>query len=394
LKILFATPFFFPDLRYGGSATASYNVLRELSRRGHEITVLTTVLGDMARLPRATREVDGIKVHYLKGHFEGAFLSHYLLRSLLEQPRPDLVHVNNYRNFPSDIVSFWAHRKSIPSIVSANGCIYAYRYMPSFPRTKRLLYQLHDAFMSTTIRKTTIALAVSAAEAEHYEEFGVPSERIRIVPNGIDLDRFSPGPSKSDPTPEVGSEPYSIGYIGRLDPIKGLLTLLRAFETISRETPGCKLVLVGPDFGMKRTLLSIVDARKLRGVTFLGPVSYDQLPRIYRALDVVVTPSLFEIFGMSTLEAMACGRPVVSTRVGGLCDLIQEGYNGYLVRSEDDAALANRVNYLLQHKDSARRLGENARKKALEYSVARTADLTEKAYLDCVALVSGKSLLE
>jgi glycosyltransferase involved in cell wall biosynthesis len=71
-----------------------------------------------------------------------------------------------------------------------------------------------------------------------------------------------------------------------------------------------------------------------------------------------------------------------------MSDLIQEGYNGYLVGSEDDDALASRVNYLLQHKDSARTLGENARKKALEYSIVRTADLTEKAYLDCVSGVA------
>jgi len=389
LKILFATPFFYPDLRYGGSATAAYNVLKELSRRRHDITVLTTVVGDMATPPTVIREVDGIKVHYLKGYFEGAFLSQYLLRSLLEQPRPDLVHVNNYRNFPSDIVSLWAHKRSIPTVVSANGCIYAYRYMPSFPRTKRLLYRLHDTFVSTPIRKTTIALAVSYAEAKHYEEFGVPSERIRIVPNGIDLERFSPRASMSPLTSESGPGSDSIGYVGRLDPIKGLLTLLKAFETVSLKTPGCKLTLVGPDFGMRRTLMSVVDRRRLSGVTFLGPVSYDRLPDIYRALDVVVTPSLFEIFGMSSLEAMACGKPVVSTRVGGMSDLIQEGYNGYLVESEDDEALASRVNYLLQHKDSARRLGENARKKALEYGIAHTAELTESAYLDCVSGVAG-----
>ncbi len=389
MKILFATPFFYPDLRYGGSATAAYNVLKELSRRGHDITVLTTVVGDMATPPTVIREVDGIKVHYLKGYFEGAFLSQYLLRSLLEQPRPDLVHVNNYRNFPSDIVSLWAHKRSIPTVVSANGCIYAYRYMPSFPRTKRLLYRLHDTFVSTPIRKTTIALAVSYAEAKHYEEFGVPSERIRIVPNGIDLERFSPRASMSPLTSESGPGSDSIGYVGRLDPIKGLLTLLKAFETVSLKTPGCKLTLVGPDFGMRRTLMSVVDRRRLSGVTFLGPVSYDRLPDIYRALDVVVTPSLFEIFGMSSLEAMACGKPVVSTRVGGMSDLIQEGYNGYLVESEDDEALASRVNYLLQHKDSARRLGENARKKALEYGIAHTAELTESAYLDCVSGVAG-----
>lgn len=388
MKILFATPFFYPDLRYGGSATASYNVLKELSRRGHDITVLTTVIGDSAIPPGVTREVDGITVHYLKGYFEGAFLSRHLLRSLLEQPRPDLVHVNNYRNFPSDIVSIWAHRRSIPTVVSANGCIYAYRYMPSFPRIKRLLYQLHDSFISSPIKETTMALAVSRAEAKHYQEFGVPSEKIRIVPNGVDLEKFSPRGSKNSPGPDVNPEPDSIGYVGRLDPIKGLLTLLNAFETISQETSGCKLMLVGPDFGMKRTLMSEVERRKINGVTFAGPVSHEQLPDLYRGLDVVVTPSSFEIFGMSTLEALACGKPVVASRVGGLCDLIQEGYNGYLVSSQDDAALANRVIYLLQHKDLARKLGDNARKTALEYSAVRMADLTEKAYLECLSLVA------
>lgn len=387
MRILFASPFFFPDLRYGGSATAAYNVLRELSHRGHEITVLTTVIGNMTP-PMVTREIDGIKVHYFKGYFQGAFLSQYLLGNLLNHPMPDLVHVNNYRNFPSDIVSLWAQQRSIPTVVSANGCIYAYKYVPSFPWTKKLVYLLHDTFVSAPIRKAAIALAVSHAEANHYEEFGVPRERIRIVPNGIDLDTFSPGGSKGNLASDSDTGSESIGYVGRLDPIKGLLTLLKAFETISRETKGCKLTLVGPDFGMKRALISVIRRKKLSGVTFLGPVSYDRLPDIYRGLDVVVTPSLFEIFGMSTLEAMACGKPVVSTRVGGLTDLIQEGYNGYLVGSDDDDALANRVNYLLQHKDIARRLGENARKKALEYSIGRTADLTEKAYFEGVSRVT------
>ncbi len=366
-------------------------MLRELSHRGHEITVLTTVTGGSATPPIVTRQVDGITVHYFKGYFEGAFLSLHLLRFLLDQPTLDLVHVNNYRNFPSDIVSLWSQRKGIPTVVSANGSIYAYRYMPSFPLSKKVLYRLHDAFFSAPIRNAAIALAVSCAEAKHYEEFGVPRERVRIVPNGIDLDSFSPGRPQVDQRSTLPLESKLVGFVGRLDPIKGLQTLLRAFESVSQQTPGCKLLLVGPDFGMKRALMSIVHKRKLSGVIFLGPVSYDRLPNIYRTLDVVVTPSSFEIFGMSTLEAMACGKPVVSTRVGGMVELVQEGYNGFLVKPEDDHALANRVIYLLQHNDSARRLGENARKKALEFSIKRTADLTEKAYFECVSSDSQRA---
>jgi glycosyltransferase involved in cell wall biosynthesis len=102
-------------------------------------------------------------------------------------------------------------------------------------------------------------------------------------------------------------------------------------------------------------------------------------------MDVVVTPSFFEIFGMSTLEAMACGKPVVSTRVGGVSDLIQDGYNGFLVSSGDYEALADRVNYLLQNPETARRLGGNARIRALDYGIARSAELTEEVYLECIS---------
>jgi glycosyltransferase involved in cell wall biosynthesis len=136
---------------------------------------------------------------------------------------------------------------------------------------------------------------------------------------------------------------------------------------------------------MKEALVSTIRKRGIEGVTFIDAVSNNRLPDIYRAMDVVVTPSFFEIFGMSTLEAMACGKPVVSTRVGGVSDLIQDGHNGFLVSSGDYEALADRVNYLLQNPETARRLGENARIRALDYGIARSAELTEEVYFECIS---------
>jgi glycosyltransferase involved in cell wall biosynthesis len=246
------------------------------------------------------------------------------------------------------------------------------------------LYSLHDTFVSAPIKKARIAIAVSEEEAKHYEEFGVSREKIRIVPNGIDLETFSPGHPGDDLTRFRPSGSKLIGYVGRLDPIKGLLVLLKAFESICHETPGTKLVLIGPDFGMRQVLASEIRRKGMTGVMFLDPVANDRLPNIYRALDVIVTPSFFEIFGMSTLEAMACGRPVVSTSVGGVSDLIQQGRNGLLVPPGDHRALASKVNYLLQNESAARLLGDNARLKALGFGIERTADLTEEAYHDCI----------
>ena len=385
MDIFFASPFFFPSLRYGGSSTATYNVLKALSRRGHKITVLTVALGDSKAPQITSRQIDGMTVHYFKGFFEGVFLSPYFLRFLVNQPKPDIVHINNYRNFPSDIASLWSQRKKIPTVVSANGCLFAHRYVPSFPFTRQILYRVHDAFISSPIRKATLALAVSSEESKHYQQFGVPIERIRLVPNGIDLEVFCPGQPKNDLVESFPSDAKLVGYVGRLDPIKGLLPLVRAFETIQKVVPESRLVLVGPDFGMKGALLSLIRQRKIQGVAFLDPVANDQLPGIYRALDVVVTPSFFEIFGMSTLEAMACGRPVVSTRVGGASEIIQGGLNGVLFEPGDDEGLATEVARVLRDREYAERIGDNARRRALHYGIDHAADLTEKAYLECVS---------
>ncbi len=367
--------------------TATYNVLKELSARGHEITVLTTVVKGRGTPETITRRVNGMTVHYFKGYFEGVFFSPALLGFLPTLTKYDLVHANNYRNFPSDAVSIWARKKGIPTVVSANGSLFAYQFLPSFPLGKKLLYGLHDAFLSGPIRKARIAIAVSSAEARHYQAFGVPRERIRIVPNGVDLDTFSPGDPQT-PLRETGKAKL-VGYVGRLDPIKGLVTLLEAFEIVRGQTPETKLVFVGPDFGMKRILSWMINKRKLRGVLFLDPVPYRLLVDIYRSLDVVVAPSLFEVFGMSTLEAMACGRPVISTTVGGVSDLIADGHNGFLVRPGDHEMLANRIVDVLQNEETAIRLGTNARVTAEDYKISRTADLTEQAYVDCMSIDNG-----
>src|SRR5260370_40397924 len=98
--------------------------------------------------------------------------------------------------------------------------------------------------------------------------------------------------------------------------------MLDGFEVGHQKEPLSKLVLVGPDFGMKKVLSSIIVKWNISGVIFRDPVTYSQLADIYRSLDVVVSPSRFEVFGMSNLDAMACGRPVVAIYTGGVGTLI------------------------------------------------------------------------
>ncbi len=361
--------------------TATYDVLKELSRRGHIITVLTTVIGK-AETPATMIHDGGLTINYRQGFVEGVFFSPSLVRFLPTLRGHDLVHLNSYRNFPCDAVHLWARRRGIPTIISAHGSVFAYRYLPSFPLSRQLLYRLHDIMLSGPLKCAVLAIAVSSLEARHYEAFGVPPDRIRIVPNGVDLDTFSPGRPEHPLEEDEGSK--LIGYVGRLDPIKGLLTLLDAFEVVHQKEPLSKLVLVGPDFGMKKVLSSIIVKRNISGVIFRDPVPYSQLADIYRSLDVAVSPSSFEVFGMSNLEAMACGKPVVSTYIGGARDLIEQGHDGFLVQPGDHEAIASHILELLQDEERASRIGKNARIRAQAYGIDRTADLMEQAYEHCL----------
>ena len=364
--------------------TSAYNVLKELSRRGHQITVLTTSIGANVP-PVSTQMLDGMIVHYFRGYGEGLYLSHQLLRFLQNHWNHEIVHVCNYRNFPSDIVSLWSRRRGLPTIVSANGCLFAYRYVPAFSSLKLALYKLHDSFISSPIRKATLAMAVSSTEASDYMHFGVPRDRIRVVPNGVDLGIFCPGDPEGAHISKLAAGSKLIGYVGRLDPIKGLLTLVEAFDVLQRDVPEAKLVLVGPDFGMRKKINFLVDKKQLRGVVFWGVASQETLVQLYRAFDVVAIPSYFEIFGMSILEAMACGRPVVSTQVGGVSELIHDGSDGFLVPPRDSESLSRRIISILGNRDLALRMGQNARLTANNFGISRTADLTEKAYAECLS---------
>jgi glycosyltransferase involved in cell wall biosynthesis len=325
----------------------------------------------------------GLTINYQQGFVEGVFFSPRLFRLLPTLHGFDLAHLNSYRNFPCDAVHLWARRRGIRTIISAHGSVSAYRYLPSFPRSRQLLYRLHDIVLPGPVKSADLAIAVSSLEASQYEAFGVSTDRIKIVPNGVDLDTFSPGKPEHPLEERDGSK--LIGYVGRLDPIKGLVTLLDAFEVVHGKHPLSKLLLVGPDFGMKKVLSSIIVKRNLSGVIFRDPVPYHEMVNVYRSLDVAVSPSSFEVFGMSNLEAMACGKPVVSTNIGGARDLIEQGHDGLLVQPGDHQALASHILELLQDEERASRIGKNAWIRAQAYGIERTAGLMERAYEECLS---------
>jgi len=232
------------------------------------------------------------------------------------------------------------------------------------------------------IRHANRLVAATLAERAQLELlYQAQASKICVIPPGVDLSRFYPI-SKEEAKAAIGipQEQRVILFVGRIEPLKGLETLLRALALLVKTSTGecCPmyLVVIGgePDASpdemnaeMARLLAMRDELSLQKMVIFLGKKGQDTLPYYYSAAETVVVPSFYESFGMVALEAMACGTPVVASQVGGLAFLVQDGVTGYVVPDGDAEALSQRLLTLYHDSPLRNRLGEQAAAAARAY---------------------------
>jgi len=199
--------------------------------------------------------------------------------------------------------------------------------------------------------------------------------KVLVVRNCVDLSKFKPE--------EKGrkDEGKTILFVGRLTRDKGVGYLVEAFGAVVGAHPDAKLVLAG-DGPMKAELVKMAEEAGLESkVEFLGFVSHDMLPDLYRNAAVLVLPSLSEGFPLSLVEAMSCGLPAVATRVGGVPEAIVEGETGLLVEPGDVRGLSEALRRVLADGALRRRMSEAARGRVVsEFALSLAADRMVKAY--------------
>ncbi|UCF07414.1 MAG: MSMEG_0565 family glycosyltransferase [Thermoplasmata archaeon] len=215
-------------------------------------------------------------------------------------------------------------------------------------------------------------------------DYGIKSY---LTYNGIELKVFNlkVKGKKVREKHELGDGPLVL-FVGGTEPRKGLEYLLYAMELIKKDIPDAKLLAVGKEaFSSsrgERTFFNILIKRLgIRdSVKFAYDIEESELPKYYAACDVFALPSRMEGWGLSLMEAMACGKPVVATKVGGIPELVKNKENGYLVRPGDASALAKKIVYLLKHEDEAKEMGRDGRKKVRTYSWDKTAKKVKGIY--------------
>lgn len=241
-----------------------------------------------------------------------------------------------------------------------------------------------------------LVAATPPDKAQMIELYGADPAKIEVIPLGVDLAMFRPIP-RDEAMSAIGldlpGQRRLILFVGRMDPLKGLDDLLHAICKLTDLAPELTkdlcLAVIGGDVdengaGQNAELECLDKLKREAGaddlVAYVGSRAQDTLPYYYSAAEVCVMPSHYESFGLVALEAMACGTPVIASRVGGLQTTVEDGVTGLLVPAGDVDALADRLRLILLDRDLRERLGVNARQKAQSYTWRSVADRVLRVY--------------
>ena len=315
----------------GGAQEHLFSLLSRLDKTRYEASVVALSAGSAVRkLERAGFDVtviddpdDAEAIRALTAH--------------LALIRPDVIHTHMYR---ADIVGTKAalaleekgHRR--PYVVST---VHSSRVRSAEDR--ELIRQLTPSMDQLIAVSKSIERKIAA---EH--RTGAP---VRLIYNGVDLERYDNQEACCTLPEEYGMEPGSqiVGVVARLEPEKGHQTLIEAWPHVLRSVPSAYLLIVGE--GSRRDFLEQWAAahKVAHRVIFTG--RRDDIPAVTAALDVAVLPSWREAQGLSILEAMALSRPVVASDVGGIPEMVEDGVTGLLVEHDNPVALAEAIIRLL-----------------------------------------------
>jgi glycosyltransferase involved in cell wall biosynthesis len=388
MKILQVIPYFLPVQSYGGPAIVAYNCSKELVKRGHEVTVYTTdTFGAEGRIDKLEETIDGIKIRRFRNisnelafHHNIHFSPTMYFQIKNEMRSFDIIHMHDYRTLQNIFVHKYATRYDIPYALQAHG---------SLPKimTKFVLKNIYDNLWGQKLlADASKVIALSKQEVEQYQNMGVNIKKIETIPNGINLEEFSTLPKRGLFRKRWGiseTQPVIL-FLARIHKIKGLDILIDAFAGLIKTLPTTVLVLAGPDNGylsfVKRRLSVLGIENK---VLLTGPLYGPEKISAYVDADVFALPSVYEIFGISIIEACACGLPVVVTDRCGIAGLI-EGQVGIVVPYNSDKLLEALVN-LLNDKEKRSIYGYNGKKLAKErFNWTVIAQQVESAYLTMI----------
>jgi len=374
-------------LDMGGSAQDMLLTCRELGRK-YEIVLAHGLSIESQMTDREKETVDrgiseavegGVKVIALPSlvrrisPLQDLKALFYLWRLLIRE-KPSMVHTHTSK--AGILGRLAAKLAGVPIIIHRpHGHVFYGHFGPlvskCFLLTERLMALITDRMVALTLAERNDHIALSVFSPE----------KIVMIHSGVDVDRFMNvriNIAEKKRVLGLNSKGLVVGTVGWLLPIKGPMHLLKAMSNVWESHPETSLIFVGKG-DLEKELKE--EARRMGvwdKVKFLG--WRDDIPEIMQVLDVFVLPSLNEGMGRVLVEAMAAGKPVVASRVGGILDLVKEGQNGFLAEPGDEKGIAIAIKKLLENKKMRNKMGKRGREIAQDFSVEKMIEKIDVLY--------------
>jgi glycosyltransferase involved in cell wall biosynthesis len=371
-KVFFVSPEYLP--LSGGTGAYVYYLSNELIKLGNSIHIITSY--DQSRDLKINEQLQvyflkTIRIPVLKS-FLFADAASRKINTIKENVKVDVVHVNLPlvpsfaipsgfgKTLISTVHSTWkgeaeAIRGEPYSRLNPNE-----KFMVSFNWFLRI-------FEARMLNRSNRLIAVSEfTKRELLRFYKLDEKKIRVIHNGVDVDKFKPAADKSTAKTELGFNPEDkiILSVGRLYARKGLFTLIESVPMVVKKFKNAKFVISGK--GLSGEMKKLVEHASRLGVKdniiFTGYFPDEKLPRLYQAADIFAFSTFYEHHPFAVLEALSSGLPVVTTKVGGIPETITDGKNGFLVAPFNAVEFAERILFLLEHPKTASEFGSLARK--------------------------------
>ncbi|MCC6019382.1 MAG: glycosyltransferase family 4 protein [Candidatus Verstraetearchaeota archaeon] len=346
-------PFEFPSL--GGAEMLTYELAKSLAN-SNEIFILS--LSSKSASEQIDFKDKNLHVFPILKYGKFSLIKNFFtVFKFLVRVRCDVVHAQYV--FPSALWGLAGKILRIPVVVTSHGV--------DIQKDKSIgygmrLYRSLAMYIWLTLKLIDIHIVVSKSMVKDAIEAGSNPSKIQVVYNGIDTRKASLlGDIETVEKYGIHKEDFVILYLGRLHPKKSLEDLVKAFPRVVQKVPNAKLVIAGKG-SEEAKLKKLVEELKLQGkVIFTGFVSENEKWSLLKRCDVFVLPSIVEAFGIALIEAMACGKPVIATRVGPFPEIIKNGETGILVPAHSPSDLADAIINLAQDPEKRMLIGKKAK---------------------------------
>lgn len=375
-KVCFISPEYWPLT--GGTGSYVYYLSNELLKNGHKIYVVTGSNQTQDIKVNPQLDVSFLKIPKMPivKSFMLAGNSYRKLQSVRDTAKVDIIHPqlpltpsfavppNFGKTLVCTVHSTWkgeaeAIRGEPYMRLNANE-----KFLVSFNWFLRIFEEgmLHRA------RKIIAVSNFTKWELTNY--YKIPESKIKVIHNGVDINKFKPAEDKRKVKAELGFNPDDIAIVsvGRLYARKGLFTLIQSIPAVIKRLPNAKFIISGKGQSdeMKKLIAHAERIGVKNNIIFTGYYPDKKLPKLYQAADVFAFSTFYEHHPFAVLEALATGLPVVTTTVGGIPETIKSGRNGFLAEPFNEKQFAEKILYLLEHPGFAAEMGELARKTVVE----------------------------